>query len=53
MKETEVIQKTSNNPATVQSLANDLSALGITSGMTVLAKPPKAPRRPVGRRWDG
>lgn len=36
MKETEVIQKTLNNPATVQSLANDLSALGITSAMTVL-----------------
>lgn len=36
MSETEVIQKTPNNPATVQSLAKDLSALGIMPGMTLL-----------------
>ncbi len=36
MREKNIIQRTQGNPATVQSLITDLSALGVTPGMTLL-----------------
>ena len=36
MSERDVIQDTNGNPATVESLAADLSALGLSEGMTIL-----------------